>query len=114
VSTSFAVLVRLGVALGAFVIGRRWGAAVAVVAALAVLTLSSPTAIIRITLAFAVDENAASRLVSTIFRAQFVLALVLLVASISTKLPGLIILCGVCFLLAALYRLTLWAVERAS
>ncbi len=113
VHTSFAVLVRLGVIVGAFAVGYRWGLAVALIASLAVLTLSGPTAIICVAVGLGISGEAAGRLTGVTFRVQFAMALILLGASIPTKLPALIALCAVCFVLAALYRLMTWAAEQA-
>lgn len=107
------MIIRAAIVLGAFVIGFSWDLAVALIAALTLVAYVGPTAVTLTLVRFGKAERV-PKVLPLLIRVQFVVAALLLIASIRTKLPGLIILCVFCFLFAALYSLMMWSATKSS
>lgn len=105
VHVSFTTLIRFGIVAAAFVFAYgRWGSWEAAIASLAMLTVMAPVVIILIcTLLPEPNSERARRLVANVYRAGLVLLLCLLVASLTTRLVGLSILCAICALWTGLF-----------
>lgn len=115
VSLVLMVLVRVAIVVAVFVLGYRYfGLAVGLMASLALVVLLGPTVILYTALKRDPQGRAWSKLTDVLLRVLLPAALVLLVASVFTKLPGLIILCTFTTLMAGMVSLMMWAVRQGS
>lgn len=99
--------------VAAFVLGyRHSGLLVSSIASLALVVLLGPTVILFTALKTNPEGEASRKLTGVLLRVQLPVALVLLVASVFTKLPALIILCTFTTLMAGMVSLMIWAVRQ--
>jgi|GEM_PF-6378735 len=107
--------IRVGIVVAAFVLCYQGGGIlVALVASLALLVMLGPTVILLGAVRSSSSGEAPKQLVQLVYRTQLPVAVVLLVVSIFTRLSGLIILCVLTTLMAALTSLMMWAARQDS